>query len=139
MTDVPRTRLDWLSDEWFAFITELGSKLPPMEGVTARVQYRIVDSPVGTASFYDDIRDGRAHRVGRGEVEHPDAEITLGYAEFKQLILENRSSEHFTTRKVTGDLEKLARIQAAHERPEYRAMREHYLDVVSFPDEEQGR
>jgi len=133
---VSEQRYDWLSDEWFAYVTELGRGLPLVPGATARVQFHITDSPVGTAEFFDDIRDGRAHRVGRGRIDDPDAHVTLTYADFKRLIMDNLSSEMLSTRKVTGDLDKLGRLAAVHQQPEYRSMRERYLDVISWPDDE---
>lgn len=97
------------------------------------VQYYITDSPAGTASFFDEVCDGRAVRVQRGVADRADAEVTLSYQDFKRLILENLSSEALPSRKASGDLDKLRLLVAVHDQPEYRAMRERYLDVVSFP------
>lgn len=129
-------RYDWKSDEWFAYVTELGRRLPERPGVTALVQYHITDSPVGTFRFYDDIRDGRAHRVAAGRVDAPDAEVTVTYADFKRMIEGRQNSEH-VDRTVTGDLEKLAQLAALHDQPEYQAMREEYLGVVVWTEDEQ--
>jgi hypothetical protein len=136
MSETTTPRYDWKSDEWFAYVTELGRQLPERPGATALVQYYVTDSPVGTFTFYDDIRDGRAHRVARGVVEAPDVEITIRFADFKRLITQKINSEH-VERAVTGDAEKLARVAELHHQHEYQAMREKYLDVVAWSDDEQ--
>lgn len=128
----------WMSDEFFAFVLDLGSKFPRMPRISAVVQYHITDGPTGEASFFEDIRDGRMHRIASGHTDAFDAEITVTYSDFKKLLEEQRPSETLPNRQVSGDTSKLERLAELHKTPAYRALRENYVGRIAWPDESGG-
>lgn len=116
----------YLSSEWLDLLQVLGSRLPEVEGVTARVEQIVPGSPEGEVRYVISYRDGQVEAATVGAADEPDVSLTTKYPDAVKLLtghLDANVAFMSGRTKVAGSTGKLLGVLALHKTPEYEAFR----------------
>ena len=100
---------DFLSDEWFEALKNLGGKSPVFEGASLSCQYEISGTPEGKVRLYMTWKEGVLSDVSKGKLDNPDCLFNMKFEHAKELFFGDGSVEEAFMRgdlKIEGDYKK---------------------------------
>ncbi|MHB8191650.1 MAG: SCP2 sterol-binding domain-containing protein [Ferrimicrobium sp.] len=115
----------WLSSEWASDAKELGANMPRIPGLSAVVQYIIVDGPGEDAFYYWSIGDGQLLDAALGMHQGPTVELTISYDDARRMQMgQLDATDAFMTGRihVEGDIDRLVELLPLTSSAEYREL-----------------
>jgi putative sterol carrier protein len=113
----------FLTDEWFALLTEAAASWPSRPGVGATLQCQVASAPSGKLQFVLRFVDGRLTEMSMGKRDPVDCTLQLSYAQATALARGEVDREVAYMRgdlKVDGDYAAyLLRLQPLFESAEF--------------------
>lgn len=126
-------QLEFASDEWFAEVLRTADWIEPTPGVDVRQQVVLTDSPVGTLTYCEEIRDGKMQRISQGTHPEPDVVMTMRYDDFRRLLEEDIASDQLPNRpRLEGDLSKVEQLIPIRHTEGFRRHRAHLRRVTRW-------
>lgn len=122
--------MKYATQEWLNRQTELQQAFSVRSGASARVQYRLTQSPDGTEiRYYANVVDGRAVEQSIGEDPSADGTMSSSYDDSIAIMRGELSPNTAFMQgrvKLTGKVAKLAALMPITQTAEYR---EHYAQL----------